>query len=741
VSTQPQFNGLVPITGRCAVQRPWRPGSGRVCRSGPPREQSLVVGNLPSALTSGRGAVQIENENYLALSKYRFGVNVVVTYSIAMEDDLVLARGTNVLVGVAEVATRLEMSAERIRQLAKSEAMPSPIGKLGRQLVWQWRDVEAWARAEGRLPVLGSSARPSRIAPQQRAGWLRLVVDDVMTWGQRTGSLCHVRVWAPADATHPHVVLLGQLQDSTSRSITNDIETVAMTAAQRYLGRDWDGAQFYEYNPGSLNDIEFFHVTFTARPIKAYGRRLRALEEIARHLGAELIDPSWRPISREDFAQVTGDLPRIWAPGTYTSALLTATAGDPRSEVMWDPHRARDLADVSLGLAMLQGFDTPQEVERLFGVTFELDADQVALASSLVAQAALSAQEHSEQDASTQPPDAAIWLNAVHLDDETVQYAASQQHSPEETDPREVWDILAGIRHAAATSARNEDAAVRLRRVLVPGARGGWVKLAWDDANVDEPQPARAGVFGPIALPADLGVQSDPDALDPFARLLLVDTVLAEYLAEHWPQWRDHNVPSFTPSTKLPFDGPLTRTYLDTVQWQPANAVNQDQLHRLRGVLEDPERVGLDPDGWLVIADKDGFACEWPVSGEPDLTLRDAVIRADRPSAGGPAPVYIERDALLHLLPSAPNCYDGNSFTWGYSGTGPANLATATLDLLQRAGIAEINHADSWYHLTYRLATSPATPHWRVDELRPESNDASDDDPYRHTDDEPADLT
>jgi predicted DNA-binding transcriptional regulator AlpA len=655
-----------------------------------------------------------------------------------MEDNLVMARGTNVLVGVAEVATRLEMSAERIRQLAKSGAMPPPIGKLGRQLVWQWRDVEAWARAEGRLPALGSSTRPSRIAPQQPAGWLRLVVEEVMPWGRSTGSLCHVRVWAPADTTHSHVVLLGQLQDATSRSITNDIEAVAMTAAQRYLGRDWNRAQFYEYSPGSLDDSEFSHVTFTVRQIKVRSRPRRALKEVARHLGAELVAPSWRPISREDFAQLTGDLPRIWAPGTYTSAILTATAGDLGSEVTWDPHRARDLADVSSGLAMLQVVHTPQEVERLFGVTFELDADQVALARSLVAQAALSAQEHSAQDAHTQPPDAAIWLNAVQLDDQMVQEAASR-HSAEETDPRAAWDILAGIRHAAATSARCEDAAVRLRRMLVPGARGGWVTLAWYDANVDEPQPARAGVFGPIALPADLGAQSASDALGPFERLLLLDTVLADYLAEHWQQWRDHDVPSFTPSTVLPLNGPLTRAYLDTVRWQPADAVDEDRLHRLRGVL-DPKRVGLDPDGWLVIAAKDGFACEWPVGGESDPTLRDAVIRADRPRAG-PTPVYIERDAQLHLLPSAPNRHNGNSFTWGYPGTGPTNLATATLDLLLRAGITETSRADSWRLLTHRLATSPVTPHWRVDELRPESGDASDDDRYRHTDDEPADLT
>ena len=95
----------------------------------------------------------------------------------------------------------------------------------------------------------------------------------------------------------------------------------------------------------------------------------------------------------------------------------------------------------------------------------------------------------------------------------------------------------------------------------------------------------------------------------------------------------------------------------------------------------------------------------------------------------------------MHLLPSASDRYHGNSYTWGYPGTGPANLASATLDLLRRAG-TEINRADSLHHLTRRLAESTATQHWRVDELRPESDDASDDDdPYRHTSEITADLT
>ena len=55
------------------------------------------------------------------------------------------------LVGIPEVAARLGLSAERVRQLATLGVMPEPAGHIGRQLIWRWVDVEAWAHADGRL--------------------------------------------------------------------------------------------------------------------------------------------------------------------------------------------------------------------------------------------------------------------------------------------------------------------------------------------------------------------------------------------------------------------------------------------------------------------------------------------------------------------------------------------------------------------------------------------------------------
>src|SRR4051812_43254587 len=131
------------------------------------------------------------------------------------------------LVGVAEVAARLGLTAERVRQLSKSGVMPEPLGELGRRVVWDWRDVESWAHSEGRLDSPGDESRQITQSWRQRpAGSLRLVVDEVMNWGPREIDVCHVRVWAPlAGNPDAQIVLLGQLQDAVN-SVTNNVEQV-----------------------------------------------------------------------------------------------------------------------------------------------------------------------------------------------------------------------------------------------------------------------------------------------------------------------------------------------------------------------------------------------------------------------------------------------------------------------------------------------------------------------------------
>lgn len=57
------------------------------------------------------------------------------------------------LVGVTEIAQRLELkSAQRVHDWRNRYAdFPQPVARLAMGLVWNWPEVERWARATGRL--------------------------------------------------------------------------------------------------------------------------------------------------------------------------------------------------------------------------------------------------------------------------------------------------------------------------------------------------------------------------------------------------------------------------------------------------------------------------------------------------------------------------------------------------------------------------------------------------------------
>lgn len=59
----------------------------------------------------------------------------------------------NDLVGAAEIAQRLGLShAQTVHTYARRYPdFPEPIAHLQRAHIWDWADVEAWARATGRL--------------------------------------------------------------------------------------------------------------------------------------------------------------------------------------------------------------------------------------------------------------------------------------------------------------------------------------------------------------------------------------------------------------------------------------------------------------------------------------------------------------------------------------------------------------------------------------------------------------
>jgi hypothetical protein len=58
------------------------------------------------------------------------------------------------LVGAAEIADRLNVShAETVHAWRRRYPdFPQPVVHLQRAVLWSWPDVEAWAKATGRLP-------------------------------------------------------------------------------------------------------------------------------------------------------------------------------------------------------------------------------------------------------------------------------------------------------------------------------------------------------------------------------------------------------------------------------------------------------------------------------------------------------------------------------------------------------------------------------------------------------------
>lgn len=57
------------------------------------------------------------------------------------------------LVGTAEIAERLGVSRHQVVHdwRRRHDDFPEPVAKLKRGLIWNWPDVERWARATGRL--------------------------------------------------------------------------------------------------------------------------------------------------------------------------------------------------------------------------------------------------------------------------------------------------------------------------------------------------------------------------------------------------------------------------------------------------------------------------------------------------------------------------------------------------------------------------------------------------------------
>ena len=55
------------------------------------------------------------------------------------------------LVGTTEIGQMLGVSRQRAAQLAQGEGFPEPVATIAAGRIWMRADVEAWARAAGRL--------------------------------------------------------------------------------------------------------------------------------------------------------------------------------------------------------------------------------------------------------------------------------------------------------------------------------------------------------------------------------------------------------------------------------------------------------------------------------------------------------------------------------------------------------------------------------------------------------------
>ncbi len=56
------------------------------------------------------------------------------------------------LVGVAEIATLLSVTTQRVDQLARTKGFPEPVAVISAGRIWLLKDIERWAKQTGRSP-------------------------------------------------------------------------------------------------------------------------------------------------------------------------------------------------------------------------------------------------------------------------------------------------------------------------------------------------------------------------------------------------------------------------------------------------------------------------------------------------------------------------------------------------------------------------------------------------------------
>jgi hypothetical protein len=623
------------------------------------------------------------------------------------------------LVGATEAGRRLGLSGERIRQLSRSGTLPPVAGRIGRQDVWRWRDLEGWAITTGRLlPGTGDTRQLIR-AWLPAAARLRRIVDEVMPWGRNSLGVVHVRIWEPTDSQdEPSVVLLGGLEDSGNGSLTNGIEEVAMLVGVRWLGARTLTAQFYEHwSRGTMDGrATFHHVTFD---VGRHGRR-RSSPDV-RALGGELANPVWRSTTREEIERLVGEPIEVYTPGTYTAELVRAVHDTPRDlvTVRWDPDGA-DLA--ARGVALLTSNPLPTEV-----ATASLTPTEMSVTVGALARHAVNALEGAAKFTLWQDPDAPVHLIVPDFDNGEQLRELSADSARLLEDHRSLWTVLGRIREVLARISP-EDCLQ-----LVPACSGGFARLPWWEAGISEPDLPGDGLLGPIAR---LGPTAEHrDRIDDTVLWRTAEFALIELLTNECDAFFDWDTPAYHPTGPLSAIGPTARRYLQNVTWSGASDEDHHRWTRLQRLAADQPRkgnaidpgCGYDPGGAMVASsrDKKTFWVEWPVGDLGAFNLRDTIVRADPSRESGQSPVFLERsDGMLSLLPASKGRTDSHEYAWGYYGTGPANLTAAIV----KACLATARQPDGG-STEKRLSTvvrqkvaSGRTPSWRLGELLDEAS-------------------
>jgi hypothetical protein len=553
-----------------------------------------------------------------------------------------------------EIASRLGVSRERVRQLEERPDYPLPVGVVGRSKLWRWAEVEGWARDTGRLPLRSGVEQRIRALPTTP---MSLTVDDVITFpGFWAPSICHLRIFE-GEGRVP-VVILGNLDGLTGTGVTNAAEIVAGHVAAAYLP-DATDIDWYEVSPqdevdlrgplgGEAGLITIDEIVFRVVPGDSTRGFLRR-----RGTGAPrgFVEPQWRRTSLTELERRVGRTLYVFPPGTYTAANVRAycEGGYCPIRVAWDPYhlaaRSQRLHTVATELSTFARWSgqiapvTPQNADKQHWQG-ALETAAVTLATSFRAMF-----DGATRDIAQEPPDLPILKALPPIDEGTWglvdRYVQLGEEWPVEDDAAHLLQLRGQLEHASAAFLRGTSSE--------------------DDAG------------------------SRPDPL--IDALTAAERELSFLVGGTDPHFRAYDHPKTVTSSAITVRGPADREYLDSVSWRRAPAPGDGaRWEALRQGYVEPSlayRVGYDLFGRMVLYHEAAreYIVEYPLALPHDPFPDDAILVASNDGGrGGVRAIYVQLpDGRVDLLPADPGRNDDGPppFTWGYSGSGPANLASA----------------------------------------------------------------